>query len=192
MPFKFFLTALDRLALFQYLLIGRSVNDRIESPQDPLITIINTDVFANALPRILDDVKTVQVTCRDNIGISRRRRSPQEYKSTGLGARASLLVNGRSSSRGGCMPWRCDWHLDLERTWQAVKAVVRAAVKSDQYLMVNSRGRTKLPRRAEAVNLFEPCYHTSYLVCQGWHLSIAPQPSLRTADRGEIWSRVPL
>ena len=54
---KFFLTALDRLTLFNFLLIGRSVNDRIESPQDPLITIINTDVFANALPRTLDDVK---------------------------------------------------------------------------------------------------------------------------------------
>ena len=63
-----------------------------------------------------------------------------------------------------------------------VKAVVEVAVKCGQLLMVSNRacrGRVKLPSRAEAVNLFEPCHQASYLVRQYWQLSIAPQSSLR-------------
>jgi hypothetical protein len=74
-----------------------------------------------------------------------------------------------------------------------VEAVVEVAVENEQFLRSNyraCRGVGSSCLRAEAFNLFEPCYQASYLVRKYWHLSTAPQTSQWAAKHEEAWTLV--
>jgi hypothetical protein len=75
---------------------SRSVDSRIVNSKDPQVLILDLALVANALPRDPRRYETVQVTCKNNSGSSRRRRNPQEYKSTA----ASVLVHIHWSMAG--------------------------------------------------------------------------------------------